>query len=58
MLLVPGAGGSFGTVGLSSSQWAAALALGLVPLIVPEAWKLGSGALARTSRWHPVGVRT
>jgi Cation transporting ATPase, C-terminus len=41
VLLVPAFADRFGTVGLSTAQWTAALALAAVPLIVPELWKLG-----------------
>ena len=44
VLLVPAVG--FGTVGLSTGQWLAALGLAAVPFVVPELWKLGRPGLA------------
>ena len=51
VLLVPAVG--FGTVGLSTGQWLAALALAAVPFVVPELWKLGRPGLA--VRRSPLG---
>jgi hypothetical protein len=48
VLLVSTVGERFGTVDLTAGQWAAALALALVPLIVPELWKLRARLAART----------
>ena len=44
VLVVPAVGGSFGTTDLSGGQWLAALALAVVPFVVPELWKLGRRA--------------
>ena len=46
VLLVSAVGERFGTVGLTGGQWGAAVALALVPLIVPELWKLRRRRLA------------
>ena len=58
VLLVSTVGEEFGTVGLTAGQWAAALALALLPLIVPELWKLRRRAPRRAPRLRPAGVRT
>ena len=46
VLAVHTLGERFGTVDLTGVQWAAALALAVVPLIVPELWKLRRRGLA------------
>ena len=40
VLVLPAVGERFGTTGLSGGQWLAALALALIPFVVPELWKL------------------
>jgi P-type Ca2+ transporter type 2C len=58
VLAVRGLGDEFGAVSLSGAQWAAALALGVVPLVVPELWKLRrphtTGAALRSA--HVLGA--
>ena len=46
VLVVSALSERFGTVSLTGGQWAAALALAVVPLIVPELWKLRRPGLA------------
>ncbi len=46
VLAVPAVGDSFGAVALSAEQWLAAMALAVVPFVVPELWKLGRPRLA------------
>ena len=58
VLLVSTVGEEFGTVGLTAAQWAAALALALLPLIVPELWKLRRPRRATGPRLRPAGVHT
>ena len=58
VLLVSTVGEEFGTVGLTAAQWAAALALALLPLIVPELWKLRRRAVRRAPGLRPAGVHT
>jgi P-type Ca2+ transporter type 2C len=60
VLVVHAAGERFGTGDLTAGQWAAALALALLPLIVPELWKLrrprAAGVRVRATR--VVGARS
>ena len=58
VLIVSTVGERFGTVDLTAGQWAAALALALVPLIVPELWKLHRRVLRRSPGLLPAGVHT
>ena len=57
VLVVSVVGERFGTVDLTAGQWAAALALAVLPLIVPELWKLRHRAPRRAPRLRPAGVR-
>jgi magnesium-transporting ATPase (P-type) len=56
VLLVPFVGEEFGTTGLTGAQWAAAVALALVPLGVPELWKALPWRPARRARLSPASV--
>jgi P-type Ca2+ transporter type 2C len=57
VLVVSVVGERFGTVDLTAGQWAAALALAVLPLIVPELWKLRHHAPRRAPGLRPAGVR-
>jgi len=56
VLVVSVVGERFGTVDLTVPQWAAALALAGLPLIVPELWKLRRRAPWRAARLRPARV--
>jgi P-type Ca2+ transporter type 2C len=58
VLVVPFVGGEFGTTGLSGGQWSAAVALALVPLVVPELFKAMPRRAARRTHLSPASARS
>jgi magnesium-transporting ATPase (P-type) len=58
ILIVPFVGEEFGVAGLSGGQWLAAVALALVPLIVPELCKALPRRSVRRTRLSPASVRS
>jgi Ca2+-transporting ATPase len=57
VLVVPFVGEEFGTAALSGGHWSAAVALALVPLVVPELWK-ALRRPARRPRFAPASLRS
>jgi Ca2+-transporting ATPase len=58
VLVVPFVGEEFGVDGLSGAQWAAAVALAVVPLVVPELFKALPWRSARRARLFPASARS